>query len=699
MSKTHVPLDQIRDNPHQARIGIGDVEGLADTILKHGLRQLPEARLLVEGEQPDSYSTWTRTYDGQWILPGDNRRVAQLASGHRRVEAVRLLRDDDTVTDADLEGAGCLVTHSTVYVPVDLQRLSDGEMLDLLTVENAQREELSPIEQARLIGELAEAGRSGEEIAGRFGKSASWVSNRKRLLDLPTYVQEHVHEGDLSVRQGQALVRAFQLEAENEELVEKLGSGAGFLPGQMTTAAVNGDLDSDGIRELTAELEEAIEMVRRAEAEAENGEEQYPELPEGWDWAPDENSDYDYRAVRRYEEWKANGSAIWLVASGDTAERAIDQAIHFDTYFVDHDPSDELVEDAEVIRPLPPGWVWVACSAKVDGIPVFTPYHFVDGRPDLPGKICKWASGKDPFDKAEEAWRMHRRSQESTQPDSSGTTDDPDRDRTDDNARDGATAGARTEEGVPHEHRGESSVGADVDADKGPGRDATHGEGPAEETAGPAKSDTSDRDVSGDGAPATVPAGWKEFAEFVEQWGQKTFPDATPDSVASHLMEEARELDAHPGAMDEAADCLLLLIQLADRQGESLLEAARRKMQVNLERTWGEPEENGVVHHVDESPNIGQVVPAQVDALLSCEFIDMWDEEAAETATIASLLVAHRVAGARQETWRTREIADAVQERVGSVTEEDVPSGVLVDVEAEVERRIQVSDSEEPEAV
>jgi len=46
MSKTHVPLDQTRDNPHQPRLDVGDIESLAETILEHGLRQLPEGRNL-----------------------------------------------------------------------------------------------------------------------------------------------------------------------------------------------------------------------------------------------------------------------------------------------------------------------------------------------------------------------------------------------------------------------------------------------------------------------------------------------------------------------------------------------------------------------------------------------------------------------------------------------------------------------------
>lgn len=91
----------------------------------------------------------------------------------------------------------------------------------------------------------------------------------------------------------------------------------------------------------------------------------------------------------------------------------------------------------------------------------------------------------------------------------------------------------------------------------------------------------------------------------------------------------------------------------------------------------------------EDTDPIGTVDPDTVDRLLSADGIDMWDETVAAEASIPSLLVAHRVAGARQETWRTRLIAEAVQEREGTVTEEDIPDETMADVEAEVERRLE----------
>jgi ParB-like chromosome segregation protein Spo0J len=257
MSKTYVPFTRIEDNPYQSRIDTGDVESLAEKILEHGLRQLPEARLIVDGDLPESYTPYTHNEDGAWWLDDG---TAQLATGHRRVHAVQLLNDDDTVTDADLGKVGLRPGHVTV----DLQRLTDEEMLDLLTVENAAREELTAVEQARLIEEHREAGRPNSQIADVFGRSSSWVSNRKRLLDYPSHVMKHIHEGNLSVRQATALRPIFEADWEEVDFPEDNS----FHPKSILQKALDGrsseDLRRDvtqfesWMRQLTGETQEEI---------------------------------------------------------------------------------------------------------------------------------------------------------------------------------------------------------------------------------------------------------------------------------------------------------------------------------------------------------------------------------------------------------------------------------------------------------
>jgi NTP pyrophosphatase (non-canonical NTP hydrolase) len=88
---------------------------------------------------------------------------------------------------------------------------------------------------------------------------------------------------------------------------------------------------------------------------------------------------------------------------------------------------------------------------------------------------------------------------------------------------------------------------------------------------------------------------------IVGEWGTKTFPAATNESIVAHLRDEACELLADGSDLaEEAADCLLLLLHLAHRNGFSLFDAAGAKFAVNVGRDWQtEPNERGYMSHVD----------------------------------------------------------------------------------------------------
>ena len=266
MSKTQVPLDQINDNPNQVRIDIGSVDSLAEQILEHGLRQLPEARILDDGEHvTGSFSAYCESVKGSWFL---RKGEAQLATGHRRVRAIRLLNADDTPTEQDLFDAGLRPGH----VPVDLQRITDEEMLDLLTIENAAREDLSPVEQARLINRHLEAGRTQAEAAEVFGCSRSWVSHRTGLLELPKRVRGHIHDGELSVSQARALKPIFEVDTEGVDFPE----GNSFHPETIIENALGGT-PSGTLRKQVTQFEswlrqlkgETQEEIRKQEYEQE----------------------------------------------------------------------------------------------------------------------------------------------------------------------------------------------------------------------------------------------------------------------------------------------------------------------------------------------------------------------------------------------------------------------------------------------
>jgi DNA-binding transcriptional regulator YiaG len=95
------------------------------------------------------------------------------------------------------------------------------------------------------------------------------------------------------------------------------------------------------------------------------------------------------------------------------------------------------------------------------------------------------------------------------------------------------------------------------------------------------------------------------------KWAAATFPTQTPASIVAHLAEEVTELTAKHDPI-EAADCLLLLLSHAYFHGYSLFNAALHKLAVNRARTWGPPDQNGVVHHsqhIPISPPLSTCVP------------------------------------------------------------------------------------------
>jgi len=98
------------------------------------------------------------------------------------------------------------------------------------------------------------------------------------------------------------------------------------------------------------------------------------------------------------------------------------------------------------------------------------------------------------------------------------------------------------------------------------------------------------------------------FQNEVGEWANVTFPQSNTASIMSHLLEEVAELsvaavnDIRDEAQEEAADCLLLLLHFAHKQGFSLYAAAAQKLALNQLRTW-ETDDNGRGHwkHVETS--------------------------------------------------------------------------------------------------
>jgi ParB family chromosome partitioning protein len=156
-------IEKIKPNPLQPRVAFDaeKLEELAASIRQSGVIQPIVVRPVVEGYE---------------IIAGERRwRAAQ---------------------QADLKVISAIV-----------QDVSDREMLELALVENVQRDDLSPIEEAlayRLMVEQFEL--SQAEIAKRVGRSRTAVTNTLRLLQLPLAVQQMVITGALSMGHARALI-------------------------------------------------------------------------------------------------------------------------------------------------------------------------------------------------------------------------------------------------------------------------------------------------------------------------------------------------------------------------------------------------------------------------------------------------------------------------------------------------------------
>lgn len=158
-----IPVERIRPNPYQPRRQF-DPDALAElveSVRQHGIVQ----PLLVRPEG-----------DGYRLVAGERRWRAAQAAGLATVPAV-------------------------------VREFSDVEMMEIALVENLQREDLNPIEEAQGYRTLSEElGLTQEQISQRVGKSRSHIANLMRLLSLPDDLRRLVAEGKLSTGHAKVLL-------------------------------------------------------------------------------------------------------------------------------------------------------------------------------------------------------------------------------------------------------------------------------------------------------------------------------------------------------------------------------------------------------------------------------------------------------------------------------------------------------------
>ena len=252
-----VPIELIHANPDQPRRHFAEAElaELAESIRDKGVLQPVLLRPSKRGE-------------GEY----------ELVAGERRWRA------------AQRAGLRAL--------PALIRSLGDAEAFEIAIIENVQREDLNPIEEARAYWSLMGVMQiTQEEAARRVGKSRSHVANTLRLTQLPESVQEHLIEGRLTAGHARALLSTGDAEALAEKVVaqglsvretealarEKSGdapkkaSGPRKAPKDADTAALESDLeealgmsvdvaDRGGVGEVRiryATLEQLDEICRR----------------------------------------------------------------------------------------------------------------------------------------------------------------------------------------------------------------------------------------------------------------------------------------------------------------------------------------------------------------------------------------------------------------------------------------------------
>ncbi len=164
-------LNQVKTNKYQPRVDFKEekLNELIKSIKEKGIIQ----PVLVR-----------RTMDGY-----------ELIAGERRLRAAAML---------NLE-----------KIPAIVRDVNDVDMLEIALIENIQREELNPIEEAKAFARLtAEFDFTQDKIAQALGKDKSTISNAIRLLALPQKIQEHVLKGAITAGHARALLG---LPTENEQ--------------------------------------------------------------------------------------------------------------------------------------------------------------------------------------------------------------------------------------------------------------------------------------------------------------------------------------------------------------------------------------------------------------------------------------------------------------------------------------------------
>lgn len=210
-----IPVEKIRPNPRQPRreFTAASLEELTHSIRAHGILQP-----IVVMKTPEGY---------------------ELIVGERRLRAAKKV--------------------GLMSVPAVVRTASDTEKLELSLIENLQREDLNPIEEARAYRALIdEFMLTHDEIARRVGKSRPVISNALRLLDLPAEMQEALINGKMTYSAARALL-SVPTDTERWTLFRRLMQGEKIGSAEIEKKAPPQRRAEDpNLKAAEAELREAL---------------------------------------------------------------------------------------------------------------------------------------------------------------------------------------------------------------------------------------------------------------------------------------------------------------------------------------------------------------------------------------------------------------------------------------------------------
>jgi len=183
-----IPIDKLERNPAQPRRRF-DKEKLRE--LTNSVKQKGVLQPILVRPLPASYGIKGKRIDNRY----------QIVAGERRWHAAQA---------AGLE-----------MIPALVRDLSDQEVLEIGVIENVQRIDLNPMEEASAYQDLVQQfGRKQSEIAEAVGKSRSHVANCIRLLNLPILAQEYLEDGKITAGHARAILAAPDPQALAEAIVK-----------------------------------------------------------------------------------------------------------------------------------------------------------------------------------------------------------------------------------------------------------------------------------------------------------------------------------------------------------------------------------------------------------------------------------------------------------------------------------------------